>query len=128
MTVIGRFFLVFSLMVLLAFGTFGMLNMGMQMDGTMSHCPFSPTASVCTMSPLAHINASQTFFTSMVTHGDALILFALMALAFFAISIFWKPHAPPLGLAFARAHHTQSTRLTYLQEAFSNGILNPKLF
>lgn len=127
---IGNIFLGVALMSLLAFGTFGMLNMGMdmQMDGSMSPCPFSVGTSVCTMTPLAHLAASQSFFTTLVTYGDVLTLLALLAFAIYASAVFWKPHAPPLVFAYARIRRREFMPRSHLQEAFSNGILNPKVF
>jgi len=119
-----------ALVSLLSFGTFGMLNMSMdmQMDGTMGHCPFDLGTSVCTMTPLAHIAASQSFFTTLVTYSDVLMILAAFVFAMYAAAVFWKPLAPPLVFTYARVRAREPEHFSYLQEAFSNGILNPKPF
>ncbi len=130
MLAVGKILIVFALAVILAFGTFGMLDMGMgmQMDGTMNPCLFSTGTEICTMTPLAHIAASQSVFTTIVTYGDVLVLLALSIAAFFALSLFWRSQAPPLALVQTHIHRKESIPRSYLQESFSSGILNPKLF
>lgn len=129
MTGIGKIFLGIALISLLAFGTFGMLNMSMdmQVDGTMGHCPFSVGDSICTMIPLAHIQASQSFFATLVSYGDTLIILALLAFSICAFYVLFKSHAPPLALAYI-ARRRRPVAFSCLQVAFSSGILNPKIF
>src|SRR6267154_1926532 len=93
---IAKVFLVLALMSLLAFGTFGMLNMSMNMDGTMGHCPFSIGDSICTMTPLAHIQASQSFFTTLVSYGDMLAALLLLAFSMCVVYVLFRSDAPPL--------------------------------
>lgn len=120
-----------GLMAFLLFGTFGMSHTGMSThtDGSMSGCPFTPASVICTMSPLEMIEVSQSLFTTLPQPGTASLL-ALLLSAMFASVIFWKAFSPPrLALAYRRGHLQEYLRPhNFLQEFFSSGILNPKLF
>jgi hypothetical protein len=120
-------------MALLFMSSFGMLHMGMNMgpDGTMSDCPFAPGgSSICTMTPLEHIGAIQSLFTTLPQRDNALSLFLLLISGIFAVVFFWQSASPP-KLLYKRRSIFERGYIPlhgFLQEAFSNGILNSKVF
>ncbi len=119
---IGVFFLTAS------FGVF-FVGMNVQMDGEMSHCPFMMDA-ICTMTPLGHITAVQGVFQTLPRENDFVIFLVLIMAFVVAISSFQKLLGPPqlsrASLAFANVDYTPLRHS--LQEAFSRGILNPKIY
>ncbi len=128
--------LLLGLTAFLFLGYFGMSHQGMTMgpDGTMamSNCPFmSGQAVVCNMNPLEHIAAWQSMFTSTFQqNGSTLILLMLAALA---LALVWTRSRWPTAQRALRPLFHIARRETYLpppllQELFSNGILNPKIF
>mgnify|MGYP001567940350 CR=1 FL=1 len=128
--------LILSLVAFLLFGFFGLSHSSMAMgaDGNMimSNCPFmSGQVAACKMDILEHIATWQSMFTGILSHTGStlmLMLVAALALAFLWAHLRW----PPTNRVFA------STRLLVrreyvppapsLQELFSSGILNPKLY
>lgn len=112
-------------------GALGMGNFGMTADanGQMSNCPFMGVTAVCKMSPLGHIDAWQNMFTAL-PFKSALTLFTLLLLAIFAALLFrdlLDNQRPRLVYARRFRNPTHIVR-NELQEAFSNGILHPKIF
>lgn len=106
------------------------IGMNSQIDGTMNNCPFMPGVSICTMTPLEHIAASQSMFNALPLEKDfSLILSVMLATLLLARSILKLSALPP---RFVRAHNYSSYQEYmplhhYLQEAFSSGILNPRI-
>jgi|SRR3989338_2476923 len=122
----------FALVAFLLLGTFGFSHAGMTtgMDGQMTNCPFTPGVSICEMNPLEMIAASQNLFTTLPLQKDLFSVLMLIIAAVLLLFVSWKPYTP-------RRHttsHTLIRRREYiplsnaLQELFSNGILNPKLY
>ena len=112
------------------------MDMAMGMDGQMSsgNC-FMPgmTEVLCQMNPLEHIASWQSMFTAIPSQNDfVLLLLALLALALGAFFIrSYHSTAPPeiLVLQPAFAYYKRRIPIVHpLQEAFSNGILHPKIF
>lgn len=100
-------------------------------DQTMS-CPFMQGhTSVCDVSPLEHVKAWQSAFTTIPTKDPISSLFAIFALfALFGVSLFRKyflcyQRTVEIILSFRRRNFFI---YHYLQEAFSRGILHPKIF
>lgn len=113
---------------------FGMaMPMDMDEHGNMpmTDCYMPGMATICNMSPLEHIASWQGMFTSLPTQGFAMtLLFLLIATV---IGFVWirQIHSPPQELkTFSRFLRQQEYVPLHspLQELFSNGILNPKLF
>ncbi len=110
---------------------FGM-STSMDMDGnmTMTDCYVPGMTTICNMSPLEHIASWQGMFTGIATKSFALSLFLLMLAA--VVVFIWIKHvyAPPRELRrFTRLWGWRYIpSATPLQELFSSGILNPKLF
>ena len=103
-----------------------LLGMPLIIASPMHHemgCPFmSEQAALCVTSILEHIKHWQTAFAAVLFE-----IFTLCALALFL-------QRPLLGMLLAperirwRAHTDSPARPTLLQELFSRGILNPKVF
>ncbi len=126
--------LLVSLLITFMFvGGFGVFHFGMDMDmeGGMSGCPFMGMTAICEMTPYEHISEWQAAFTTL-PHTNTLTLLLISLLALF-ISLAWLgriPIRPPLSLA-PPVRYTQREEkpiVNLLQELFSSGILNPKLF
>ena len=133
---VGGVLLTLGLVAFLMIGFFGFSHSSMAMgeDGnmTMSNCPFmSGQAAVCNMDPLEHIAAWQSMFTSIPSQtGSTLILMLLAALALaFLWTHLWRP---PIDCTYTPSRffvrRDYIPPVSPLQELFSSGILNPKLF
>jgi ABC-type phosphate transport system auxiliary subunit len=126
--VIGVLFLL-SLIVSLGFGYFHVKNMG-SMDMPMPGCPFmSEFSVVCSMSPLEHIEAWQHMFTAIP--GTMTLILLLGVLMLFGSRSFTDFFSPPCLEVSSRTKFSRAQNVSthnYLQEFFSRGILNPKLF
>ena len=134
----AKAFIGILLTILLATSFLGVAktDMAMVSDGQMAlgNCfMHGMTEALCQMNPLEHIAAWQSMFTAVPNQNNALmLLLALLALV--------------LGALFLRSHRSRGTSkvlvsqssFTYykrhvpiissLQEAFSSGILHPKLY
>mgnify|MGYP001585556267 CR=1 FL=1 len=144
-----RFFLTFALIALFFSGIFGVtyteagmhissplsLSSDMNSNEPMSGCLLTGILhpnTACTMNALAHIAVWREMFTAFPIQPSVLLLFIILffALAFYAV-------AEQRILLYARARQTVRRRVGFfdfssfhrpLQEAFSNGILHPKVF
>jgi hypothetical protein len=122
-----------ALLTFLLFGTAGAMHFGMNMgvDGKMAPCPFSGEGSICTMNPLEHIAAWQSAFTTTVQNERDIALLLLGLVLLFTVG-FWRELFAKRGLRTLQRLRfnlrQQFEILDPLQEAFSNGILNPKVF
>ena len=135
---IARALILFGMIAFFSVGFLGLshTSMAMGVDGQMSsgNC-FMPgmTEALCQMNLLEHIASWQSMFTAMPSQSDVvLLLLALLALALG--TLFIRSHnstAPPqaLVLQLAFAYYKRRIPIVHpLQEAFSNGILHPKIF
>lgn len=127
---IAKILLSFGLAAFLFLGAFNFTHAGMKtgMDGQMTDCPFTPGISICEMNPLEMIAASQSLLTTLPQQKDLFsVLMLLITAAFLLVS--WKPPVPrriaPRVFTPLRDYIPFSNPL---QELFSNGILNPKLY
>lgn len=110
------------------------IHTNMDSDGTMSGCAMPGMATLCKMDPLEHIATWQSMFTAVPSQNDTLLLLtSLLALALGALFLTRRSAAPPKTAPASQ----QKLFLYYkrhipvanpLQEAFSNGILHPKIF
>lgn len=132
-TITKKFIGLFSLLLLLVsfgfayFHTQSMLAMDMPMPG----CPFMAGQSVlCTMSPLEHIEAWQDMFT-VIPVVEILLLLSLLLLSLFTLHRLPSKWPQSILRAFYIPQPHSVPRLSfssYLAQAFSDGVLNPKLF
>ena len=123
-----------GIVVFFVVGVFGLplSGMSMGMDGEMINCPFMDMdgASICNMSLFEHISTWQGTFASVVDQHGAELLLLLLAtvLSFTQISLFGLlKDIVRLPLTQRRLRRRVVYR-AFFQEAFSSGILNPKLF
>lgn len=135
---LGRFLLVFGLIAFLWVAFFGAphsaAGMEERSDGTMSGCIFDGKEETCTMSLSQHLSSWQGLFTATAPEkATALSLLALLAAAFAAVFVVRRHFA----LLLHRVAHRWKVSLRQnsllvifdpLQEALSQGILNPKLY
>ncbi len=124
----GGFFLL-SLIASLGFGYSHAKNMG-AMDIPMPGCPFMSEFSViCSMSPMEHIEAWQHMFTAIP--GTMTLMLLVSVLMLFGSRLFADFFSPPRLELSLRTQFSETQNLfahSYLQDFFSRGILNPKLF
>ncbi len=111
------------------FGASGGMEMGK--NGKMSDCLFNTGASICNMNALEHISAWQSTFTSLPFKNISLFVVFLL-LSVFELFFFSK-FLNIVNLKSDSIHSQRFRENTFLiqnklEEAFSNGILNPKLF
>lgn len=123
----------FAFILLSSVGLFSP-DMAMNSDGQMSsNCPFMPgMTSLCQMNPLEHIAAWQSMFSTIPNQQDVLtILLLFLASLAFSLFLIHKATYPPIisDLRARFVHNWTRTSVTNpLQELFSSGILNPKIF
>lgn len=123
----------FSLLLLLVsfgFAYFHIQSMSAT-DMPMPGCPFMSGQSVlCTMSPLEHIEVWQDIFTAIPT-TEVLLLLSLILLALFTLHRLPSKWPQSILRTFYITKPRSTSRLSfssYLAQAFSDGVLNPKLF
>lgn len=122
--------IIFSALLLLLFG-FSQFGMGMDMSGQMINCPFSGhSMSICKMNPMEHIEEWQSMFASLPVKDTLSILFTLLLFIAIRKLLPWHKFSLPeikylhTKYLFRGNFHISNP----LKEAFSGGILNPKLF
>ena len=130
---LSRISLTLGVVAFLLIGSLGLSHfaMTMGMDGKMSaaDCPFM---SICTMSPLEHIATWQSMFASIPPQQSS-TLALLFVISITLAGLFWITYIFPLlenQKHRPRNYYTEEYILVPIpvQELFSSGILNPKLF
>ncbi len=126
-------FALISLFTFIFIMLFGLnLSMRMDKDGKMSNCPvMTHSSSICPMGPFEYLAKWQQMFQA-TAQTNMLFLFITL-FSFNALFSFFRIHltlAPPkrLSFAFYKRDHPDINLFNYLQEAFSSGILQPKLY
>lgn len=110
------------------------IGMGMEMkDGQMSSCPFTAgQQTMCQMNITDHIAQWQQAFLGIPTKGNtialAILLFAVVFIAF--VKPFFQLEKLTELAARLFAHHKANLAKVFdpLLVAFSDGILNPKIY
>lgn len=133
-TLVKKLMGLFSLLLLLVsfgFAYFHTQNMS-AMDVPPPGCPFMTEGQtvLCTMSPLEHIEAWQDMFTA-IPATEILLLLSLLLFALFTLHRLPSKWPQPILQAFYIPQPYRTPRLSfssYLAQAFSDGVLNPKLF
>ena len=119
----------------LLIGVLGLSHMGMTMDAdghmTMDNCPFMSGMGICNMSPLEHIAMWQNMFTTIpheLNQTLALLLLIVSALGIAWVRYLFPPPREPVRQRIYYSYREHVPVLNILQELFSSGTLNPKLF
>jgi hypothetical protein len=131
-----KIFLCLALLVVLLISATGLPHFGMTMsmdehgNMAMSDCYMPGMTTLCKMNVFDHMAWWQSMFTSIPAQN---ILFSLLLLVAAAIVLFtWSrlAHSPPekLPMRFRFRQRNYIPLASPLQELFSSGILNPKLF
>lgn len=134
----ARFLLILGLIAFLSVAFFGapqsMMGMEKRADGTMSGCLFMGMEEICTMTFTQHLNQWQNMFTT--TAPQKALTFALLfllAVVFVAIVVFkrnllllFNYHATRSRLYLR--HNPELSLFNFFKKAFSQGILNPKIY
>jgi hypothetical protein len=132
-SIIGKVLLIFGLVAFLSLGIFSVSSSTMSTMNSNANCPFGGHSIViCKMNPMEHIEEWQSMFTMLPAQDLLSLLFALFALLAISKLRFWSKFStpePPLLLSKNQYALTNSFRIfDPLKEAFSSGILNPKIF
>jgi hypothetical protein len=134
---LGRLLLTLGLIAFLVVAFFGAsksMSMEMRDDGTMGGCLFTGMDAICTMKLEEHLTQWQSMFTTTDPQKAlTFVLLILLAVVFVTVSIFKR------NLLLLFSYYTTRWRLyikhnpalslfNSLREAFSQGILNPKIY
>jgi len=106
------------------------IGMGQEMNGQMMGCPFMPGVVICNMTPMQHIAAAQSMFNASVQTDFSTFVLLLLSFLITAALSKLRPLPKPRFVQATVVPHIQifgSPRFA-LQEAYAQGILNPKLF
>ena len=130
-TFVGLLLTTFLIVTLL--GPMHAMKMPVDQNGHMTGCMFSGTA-ICTMTPLEHFAAWQAMFSATLANSTStFLLLLLLALVLLVRIVGTLPFKEPANRQAVRqrlyARHTLAfAYANSLQEAFSQGILNPKVY
>lgn len=112
-------------------GAFGLLRHSGEMRSglTTSGCLFDGQSEVCAMNISEHVGLWQNMFTGLPEQvsGAMLLLFAAV-LFFLASTLFAGNDRQLVRSQIYIKKHKQWAFLDFLQEAFSSGVLNPKIY
>jgi hypothetical protein len=128
---INPVFLALVLMPFLWMALFGLSQMSANMNGEMINCPFSDhSMSICKMNPLEHIQEWQSMFTTLPVKDTISILsLILIIISLNTLSFLSRFSIPDIRYLHTRHLYKKKFHIPNpLDEAFSQGILNPKLF
>lgn len=117
------------LVLLVLYGVLGAVHMNPLGEGLAGGCPFMPGVNLCDMTPLAHLAAWQDSFVALTAQSVGSLPALILALAALFLTLVFSAFSltPFLTLQPIRIVAPQPARRS-LQEAFSDGILNPKIF
>lgn len=131
------FLMIFSFLVAYLFNmSHASSDMKINDDGTMNGCLFDDKTKICPMTIAEHLSRLQGMFTAIPPKTDFLIVLFMLISAIGTLLIF-KVKRRWLLLLFNRISHRwrfylkQNPHLplfNHLQEEFSQGILNPKIY
>jgi len=127
----------FTFLILLAFLVVGLLGlshfaMNMNDSGEALGCPFMNTPTLCAMNPFYHLAVWQSMFAASFSKEifSLFTLIALLGILFtFILRNFGLTGDAPRSITPVRQILIRTFAvINPLQEAFSNGILHPKIF
>ncbi len=128
---INPVFLALVLMPFLWMALFGLSQMSADMNGGMINCPFSDhSMSICKMNSLEHIQEWQSMFTTLPAKDVVSVLSLILVIIALTTLSFWSKFSiPEIRYLHTRLLSKNKFHIPNpLEEAFSQGILNPKLF
>ncbi len=128
---IARYFFILGAVAFIFMSFLGLSHMLMDRHGEMMNCPFMSTTVLCQMTPLQHLSAWQNMFTQVsikeISNPFILILLSFLLATLFRNFLYEFNFSLKQNLYFKT-----KTILVFipnlLKEAFSNGILNPKVY
>lgn len=112
---------------------FGLSQLSVSAEFENTNCILAPghSSAVCRMNPLEHIQEWQNMFTAIPNPGNILLLSLILSL-FLIIFRFTKYlnylNEPDFYKKILFIPQKTKPIINFLEEAFSNGILNPKIF
>lgn len=130
----------FAALVMVAFvsvsigAVYHIFGMEMKDDGTMSGCLFDGKAEICNMTFFDHLSRWQRMFTAIPHNADmaGLLTIALVfTLTAFVLRQRWRFLFFGHSISYQKLYIKQNQHIVlfnYLNEAFSQGILNPKIY
>lgn len=133
----SHFLLVSGLTAFIAVSFFGIsLTMGMEKmaDGSMGGCLFTSMEKICYMTFSEHLSRWQSMFTATVTKNTFVqVLLLLLAVVFVAVAIFKRNFLLLFSDYITRwrlymRDNPEFSLFDNLREAFSQGMLNPKIY
>ena len=105
------------------------LGMGSGVGGQMGPCPLMPGVAICNMTPLQHMAAAQSMFTTLPHSSDIFSLLLLLLASVIAAAVLSKTFlAPPRSAAPRFVSRREDVPFSPILEAFSNGIIHSKAF
>lgn len=123
-----KILLVFGLFAFVTLSIFGLGHMSGMIEsenGDMAGCIFTGKTMLCKMNIIEHISSWQSLFTTTLQKSFITILTLPMLLMVF---IFIAKNILPPPQKFYLIQHPDLLLFTPLKEAFSQGILNPKIY
>lgn len=118
--------LVLGMLAFVVAGTFAAPMSTMEHEG-MQGCMFMEVEALCAMSPLEHLALWQASFTTVAPQlTTASLILLILALALLGSFEFFIHTRPPPQFVFALAREREALPPPFLQELFSNGVLNSK--
>ena len=133
----ARFLLGLALIAFLSIAFFGAsqtMGMDQQSDGTMGGCLFTGMEEICEMTFTEHLSQWQSMFTTTAPQKAlAFALLFLLTVVFVAVAIFKRNLLLLFSYYTTRwrlyiRHNPELSLFNPLKEAFSRGILNPKIY
>lgn len=129
---ITKFIVTFWTLWVLLFG-FSQVNMGMGIMNGNTNCFLGGhSMAICEMNPMEHIEEWQSIFTTLPAKDAmsifSVILIILALLAFRFVDKFYVFNTPRLEPYLNNFYLSKIPIFNPLKEAFSRGILNPKIF
>lgn len=117
------------------FGTFGLLQhmVEMKSDSIMNGCLFNGQTEVCAMNFSEHITTWQSMLTSL-PQDVGLLAMLILAVISITIIFFWRNFISEISESITSRsklyikQFSQIQVFNSLREAFSQGILNPKIY
>lgn len=122
---------VFTFLLGSMFVSLYLLSIGMNMTGSMSDCPFMTHEEVlCPMDLIDHLNAWKSAFVTVAPAVTTLFfVLGVVVLVLAAVPQFLFTRRKPIPVLQRQLRErTYAFSYRLLQELFSNGILNPKVF